>query len=307
MNPRYRVELRRHRILYSLPMVLITLLAIWYVAGTPKAYQSGASLWVDTPAPEASSLTQTSEFVVTPAAQAQELLNELLTTREFRLDVGRGGPLTGYLAGHPSSGFGPSGLLAKLRGKQSTDSLVVGALDAKHVLTTVAGPQVLAMSVKEPTATVALGTMRALIRAFNKQRTSFNLERAQTTLAYYQNQAKAADETLASTQSDMQTFLAANPTATNVGQTAQDAQLRSLLQAQKVARSRYSAANRAANQSALNLKATISGRSSFAVFDAPQLGVAVPAGQVFAVEKVLDRVGGGEQRGLIRTRQVGEE
>lgn len=289
MNPRYREEFRRHRILYSLPMALITLLAIWYVAGAPKAYQSGASLWVDTPAPEASSLTQTNQFVVTPATQAQELLNELLTTRQFRLDVGRRGPLASYLAAHPSSGFGPSALLAELRGKQSTDDLVVAALDAKHVLTTVAGPQVLAISVKEPTPTVALGTMRALVHAFNKQRTSFNLERGAATLAYYQNQAKAAAETLSSTQADMQTFLAANPTASNVGNTAEDAQLRSLLQAEKVARSRYSAANRSANQSALSLKATRSDRASFEVIDPP----ALPTGPVSGKKKELMAVVGG--------------
>jgi len=289
MNPRYREEFRRHRIRYLLPVALTTLLAIWYVAGTPKGYQAGASLWVDTPAPQASSLTQTDQFAVTPASQAQELLNELLTTRQFRLAVGRHGPLAAYLAAHPSSGFGPSALLAKLHGKQSTTDLVVSALDPKHVVTTVAGPQVLAVTLTAPTAEVALGTMRALIAAFNQQRTSFNLQRAQATVAYYRNQAKVAGDTLRSTEADIQSFTSANPNVDGNGQTSQDAQLRTLLQAERIARSRYNAATRATNQAALSFTAAKTDHSSFKVLDPP----ALPTGPVSGKKKQLMAVIGG--------------
>lgn len=289
MNPRYRDEFRRHRIRYLLPIALTTLLAIWYVAGTPAAYQSGASLWVDTPAPQPSSLTQTNEFTVTPASQAQELLNELLTTRQFRLEVGRNGPLEKYLAAHPSSGFGPSALLAKLRGKQSADDLVVTALDPKHVVTTVAGPQVLAVTLTAPTPQVALGTMRALVAAFNQQRTSFNLERAQATVAYYQNQAKVAGDTLRSTESAIQSFTSANPGIDGTGQTAQDAQLRTLTQAERIARSRYNAATKATNQASLNFTAAKTDHTSFKVLDPP----ALPTGPVSGKKKQLMALIGG--------------
>jgi hypothetical protein len=289
VNPRYRDEFRRHRIRYLLPVVLTTLLAIWYVAGKPAAYQSGASLWVDTPAPEASSLTQTDQFAVTPASQAQELLNELLTTRQFRLEVGRHGPLAGYLASHSSFGFGPSALLAQLHGKQSTDNLVVGALGPKQVVTTVAGPQVLAITVTGPTATVALGTTRALVSAFNEARTTFDLQRAQATVAYYRNQATVAGDTLRSTETDIQGFAHANPGVDGSGQTPQDAQLRTLMQAERVARSRYNAANRAANQASLNFTAAKTDKSSFKVLDPPTL----PTGPVSGKKKALMAVIGG--------------
>ena len=295
MNPHYRDEIRRHRIRYILPVALTTLLAIWYVAGTPAAYQAGASLWVDTPAPQPSSLTQTDQFALTPASQAQELLNELLSTRQFRIDIGRRGPLAAYLAAHSTAGFGPSALLAALRGKQSTDSMVVAALDAKHVVTTVAGPQVLAVTLKAPTAEVALGTMRALIHAFNAERTTFDLDRAQATLAYYQNQARVADETLTSTQSDIRDFLAAHPGANDLGQTSENTQLRSLMQAERVAKKRYTATTREANQAALNLTAAKTDTSSFRVLDAPTL----PAGPVSGKKKGLLAVVGGAFAGAL--------
>jgi len=291
MNPRYRETFRRHPIVYSLPLVIVTLLAVWYVVGAPKSYEAAASLWVDTPAPEQSSLTQTNQFATTPAAQAQQLLNELLTTREFRIEVGRRGPLEGYLAAHPSSGFGPSALLATLRGAATLDNRVVAALGPKSVLTTVEGPQVLSVSVKGPTPQVALGTTRALVSEFNEQRTNFMVQRAQATLAYYKNQADAALQTLHSTQAGIANFMAANPgaTASASGQTAADAQLRSLVQAEGVAKERHSAANRDANQAAVSLKATLADTTSFHILDQP----ALPTGPVSGKKKEVMAIIGG--------------
>jgi uncharacterized protein involved in exopolysaccharide biosynthesis len=289
MNPRYRQAFRRHRILYSLPIVLVTLIATWYVLGAPKAYQSGASLWVDTPAPEQSSLSQTNTFVLTPAAQAQQLLNELLTTRDFRLEIGHRGPLSKYYATNPSLGWAPSAFLAKLKSRQSGANEVVAALDAKHVLTSVAGPQVLAVSVKEPSPELAQGTLGALIKAFNEQRSAFTVQRAQATLAYYKNQATAAAQTLANTKSAITSFVASNPGAGGTSQTAADAQLRSLQQAERVAASRYSAANKAANQAAVTLEATLTDKTSFRVLDAPVL----PTGPVSGKKKQLMAIIGG--------------
>ena len=118
MNPSYVQTFSRHRILFSLPIVLATLLALWFVAGAPKAYKSSTSLWVDTPPPAASSLDQTNATLVTPAAQAQQFLGELLTTRRFRLGVGHGGPLARYFATHAPGGWGPSALLSRTTGFQ---------------------------------------------------------------------------------------------------------------------------------------------------------------------------------------------
>ena len=118
MNPSYRQTFSRHKVLFSLPVVITTVLAIWFVAGTPKQYKAGATLFVDTqiwtvvprrPEPAES----------TPAARAQQLLTELLATKRFQGEVGRAGPLNDYLAQHPSEGWGPTSLLKKLRGSGS--------------------------------------------------------------------------------------------------------------------------------------------------------------------------------------------
>src|SRR4029079_1356272 len=111
MNPSYVQTFNRHRVLFSMPVAIMTVLALWFVAGTPKQYKAGASLFVDTPVTQPSSFEDPNPGDVTPAAQSQQLLNELLATRSFRLKVGHQGPLTKYLATHPGEGWGPKALL----------------------------------------------------------------------------------------------------------------------------------------------------------------------------------------------------
>src|SRR2546423_13062903 len=104
MNPTYRQTFSRHKVLFGLPAVIMLLFAIWFVLGTPKEYKASASLWVDTPAPGPSSLNNSNTSELTPAAQAQMLLGELLATRQFRLDIGHKSPLSKYYAEHSSEG-----------------------------------------------------------------------------------------------------------------------------------------------------------------------------------------------------------
>jgi len=79
MNPSYRQTFSRHKVLFSLPVVITTLLAIWFVAGTPKQYKAGASLFVDTKSGQ-SSLDDTNPGNTWPSSRAQQLLTELLET-----------------------------------------------------------------------------------------------------------------------------------------------------------------------------------------------------------------------------------
>ena len=54
------------------------------------------TVWLDTAAPAASSLVDPPNGP-SPAAQAQQTLQELLGTEEFLVDVGHLGPLANYL------------------------------------------------------------------------------------------------------------------------------------------------------------------------------------------------------------------
>ncbi|MGZ6589067.1 MAG: hypothetical protein ACXVHX_32920 [Solirubrobacteraceae bacterium] len=188
----YRETYRRHRRLLKMPIIVTTVLALWIVAGSPKAYESTASLWVDTPPPGPSSINDTNTTVRTPADQQQLVLTELLHTRDFKLTVGHRGPLAAYLAKNASAGWGPSALLASVRGTPSLEARVADALGPKNVIATVAGPQVLQLSVRGASPRVDAGTLQALIQTFSSEVQRLAAQRGQATIGFYQSQLDAA-------------------------------------------------------------------------------------------------------------------
>ena len=192
MNPSYAEAFSRHRILFGLPVVLAAVASLLFVLGAPKVYQAEATLWVDNPPPGGSSLNNPNPAVLTPSTQAQQVLSELLTSRSFRLAVGKRGGLKEYLASH-SSGFSLTDLL---RGKAPLSNRVAAALDAKHVAMSVAGPQLIAISLKGPNPAVAANTLWALIDQFKLKRSELGIQRAQKTIAYFQHRADAAQTAL---------------------------------------------------------------------------------------------------------------
>jgi hypothetical protein len=251
MNPDYARTFARHRLVFIVPVVLTTLIALLFVLGSPKVYEAQANLLVDTPAPEASSFDQTNPTVTTPAAQAQQLLNELLATRSFRLAVGKRGGLQKYLATHSSSG-----LLDTLRGKQPLDNRVVQALDAKHVMTSLPGPQILGISFKGPDPAVAANTLWALIRQLGHERASFRIQREEGAVTYYQGLVDAARAALGTATTSQEVAVAAR---------------------------RLTNASKSLNQTKLTLAATKLQKGSFVVRDAPK----PPTGSVSGKKKVL--------------------
>jgi len=203
MNPAYKETFARHRLLFSLPVVLAAMVSLLFVLSAPKVYQAEATLWVDTPPPAGSSLNNPNPAVLTPATQAQQVLGELLTSRSFRLAIGERGGLKKYLASHPS-GFSLTGLL---RGKAPLDNRVAAALDAKHVVLSINGPQVLAISLKGPGPAVAANTLWALIDQFKLKRSELGIQRAETLINFFQHRVDAAQTALetASTPQDANT------------------------------------------------------------------------------------------------------
>ncbi len=241
------------------------------MVGSPKAYESATSLWVDTPPPGASSLTNTNTTVLTPAQQAQQLLTELLTTHRFRVAIGHEGPLLKYLTSHPSGGWGPKALLAKLRSKQSVDDQIFAELGPKHVLTIIAGPQVLGISLQGPTPAVAVGTLKALVDQFNLERRNLDVGRAQAAVTYFQNQVNAATAGLTAAKGNLASGASAG------GDT------HALAQAERVAAARLRTATRSFNQASLNLAASRGEQGIFRVIDPIKL----PAKAVTGKKKTL--------------------
>lgn len=267
MNPSYRQTFSRHSVLFSLPVVITTVLAIWFVAGTPKQYSAGASLFVDTKSGP-SSLDESNSTIIPPATRAQQFLTELLATKQFQGEVGRG-PLDEYLTKHSSEGWGPTGLLRKLRGSGSVADRRAKALDVKHVLTMLPGGQVLGIELRGPTPEVAVGTLQALITAFNQQRRELDVSRQQGAMARYGNQVKAAKSALVRLSSQI---------ASN---THSPAEVQGLVQAQQTAQAQLRNATRGYNQAALGLDVAKAETNSYTEIDQPNL----PAPPVSGMKK----------------------
>ncbi len=271
INPTYARTISRHRLVLSLPIVLTTAIALWFVAGKPNSYMSTASLWVDNPAPAVSSLDNSNPAILPPAANAQQLLNELLTTRHFRVAVGQGGPLAGYLKTHSSQGWGPSALLA---GQGSLRDRLEAALDTKHVSTAVAGPQVLAVSLRGPTPNVAAGTLEALVAEFNKERRALDVAGQKAKVSYWQKQADAASTAVANAKKELYAY--------NSGGSS-DKSLQALNQAVTVASARLTHSRTAFHQASVSYGASRGEGPLVRVVDPPKVPEAPVSGRKTAL------------------------
>jgi hypothetical protein len=267
MNPSYVQTFNRHRVLFSLPVVILAVLALWVVAGTPKQYKAGASIFVDTPVTEPSSFTDPNPGDVTPAWQSQQLLAELLATRSFRLKVGRKGPLTKYLAAHPTEGWGPKALISKLRGSGSAADRTWNALDATHVITALPGGQVMSIELHGPTPEVAVGTLSALLTTYEQERREITVARQKSAIDHFKSQIAGARSVI-----DL-----VNTRSTNGTPFPEDAL------SLKAAETRLKRATRGLNQATLSLAAAKSAPPTFKVLDAPSL----PAPPVSGMKKSL--------------------
>jgi hypothetical protein len=278
MNPRYIQTFSRHRVLLCTPIALAVLISAWFVLGAPKSYQSTASLWLDNAPPNQSSVANTNPAILPPANQEQSVLTELLATRQFRLAVGHAGPLATYLAHHGVAGWSPSALLARLRGTGSLDDRIDSSL-GHGVSSTVAGPQVLQVSLQGPTPAVAAATLNALLTEFNQDRSSTRRTRAEATTAYYEGQLQAAQKALDGAQQALTSYRAGHPGAT-VGQ---DAALRALVLAEKTAAQHLTAAHTGLDQASIDAASPLSSAAAFRVLDAPS----APTGPVGGKKKAI--------------------
>jgi hypothetical protein len=276
----YRDTFRRHRLLFALPPLVALLIAFWVVAGTPKQYEASTALWFDNPPGQVSSITQGTDLTgqtTPPAAQAQVVLNELLTTRHFRMQIGDSGPMERYLAHNDPQGFGPKALLAALRGSGSLDDRVVAALGPSAVTTKVVGPQVLAVTLRSTSATVAAGSLRALTREFNAERGVAEKAQGKASLAYYREASAAAQTALATAQKRVKTYVAAHPGATPCATTKAasssscDLDLKTLSDAQKAASATAVSAGGQLNQALIGISTLPSSTSKILVLDAPRV------------------------------------
>ncbi|HEX4215184.1 MAG TPA: hypothetical protein VIA06_17830 [Candidatus Dormibacteraeota bacterium] len=160
---------RHSRVLIALVGIsLVVALGISFSA--PRVYQSTASLWIQT-----NSLTggQNVNTQLSPAQAGVSLLQELMATRGFCLQVAQGGPLYNYVALHGASSNPLSKITSKLSGGAAASGQIlqndVVADLQKNVAVTATGPQVVTVSFNAANPVVAAATVSSLIKQFSDQ------------------------------------------------------------------------------------------------------------------------------------------
>jgi len=249
----------RHRIIAILPIVLGLVLACGYELAQPRAYSTSASLWINSNVP---GNQQTTNQYVDPSTQQQSILRELLTTRTFALAVGHNGPLAGYLSGHPHSdvkglaALPGIGALFGATGKTLDDRI---ASDLPTDVTISApGPQVVTITVQQPSASVAAGTTSEVIKQYQNQVIAAIKANDQVSVNYYGTLVAQGQRTLQDAEQALTQYLdthrnvpangAGDPTATQLVQSADLAQRDYDTQLQQYQQSKLNLAN-AGNQS----------------------------------------------------------
>jgi hypothetical protein len=193
----YRETFRKHRVLFCLPPLLGLIAAAVFAFGTPKKYQSSASLWVDNGPLAGSSLSSTSD----PATSEQTLLNELLATRRFDLAVGQGSSLSRYISAQGGSREQIAGNLAT--------AVASGAASST------AGPQVLVLTFTGPSPSVAQSALQSLVAQLQSTVSHYGQTYGQTAQAYYQAQVKMATQALSRDTAAASAYKTAHPRATS--------------------------------------------------------------------------------------------
>ena len=210
----YKATFRRHRILFSLPVVIAIVVAGWSVLGAPKSYQSSASLWIDNAAPLGSSLNPVISQATPPSTAEQTVLDELLTTASFIDAVGKGSGLDSYLETNQHSGFGPAALLSRLSGSPSMQSQLESELGSE-ITSAVTGPQILQIGYTGPTPELARSVLATLVKELQSSTKYFAQQYSTSEANYYQAQVTAAQEALNAARQQASSYLAAHPGASS--------------------------------------------------------------------------------------------
>jgi hypothetical protein len=203
VNPLYLETLRRRRLQFAMIVIAAVASATWVSVGGPKMYRSAVTLWSDTPGAADQQLTGATP----PAGQEQSTLNELLTTRYFRDHVARGGPLRAYLESQAVEGWGPTAILARLRGTGALDARIEGALGPKRVTSVVLGPHVLQIRYDAPSPALATATLRVLVREYEAQRVALR----EASVSSYGQQLQDASKAVSAARKNLRRYVQAHP------------------------------------------------------------------------------------------------
>jgi hypothetical protein len=138
------------------------------------------TVWIDTAAPAASSLVDPPNGL-SPAAQAQQTVQELLSTEQFLVNVGDVGPLAKYFGSRVPASWVNGEIIATLSNKFAV---------------AVIGPQVLRITMTSTNPAYMPGTLSAVAAAYVGEVTGTLKARDQQAVAYYQAQVDSSKQAL---------------------------------------------------------------------------------------------------------------
>jgi uncharacterized protein involved in exopolysaccharide biosynthesis len=173
---RYLETFFRHRRPLIAPVVIALVVSVGFVALQPRTYQATAQIWFNSTT-IAGDTSQVNAYL-TPAQVGEGVLQELLQTRSFCVNVGQRGPLADYMQqGHMPASDPLStalGALDQLRGKAATNQRqavddAVQALLQKQVTVSVTGAQIVTVNFTYSNPYIAAGTLKELVKEFSDQ------------------------------------------------------------------------------------------------------------------------------------------
>lgn len=286
----YRETFLQHRRLLLLPIILAVVIAAWAAVSSPKSYTSAASLWVDNAASTDSSLGNLNPAILPPAQEEQQIVAELLATRQFTQAVATRSGLLQYLASHDSAGSGPAAVMSALGGRPSLESRMAAALNPTTVTMTVRGPQVLGLDYIGPTPALAQRTLKAIVAELQQDSALFAAQHSQSAVAYDRAQVQAASRAVREARDQLSTYLSKHHSAGSG-----DLTLAALQTAQSVANSQLTQANSSLNTAGSAGRIGAGAGSTARLVDAPS----IPSGPTSGKKKQLLAVFGGLFAGLL--------
>ncbi len=179
MKRSYLEALFRHKLLVLVPALVVLVLGAGYGFSKGRSFVASASVFVDNPLPDASSIG-TVGGSTPPSGGQQAFLAGLLASRGFLLDAANRGPL--------------KDTVARLSGPAVDDKL---SAFASSVTISTPGPQVMSLAVKQDTPELATGMTQALVDAYIKAESDALEKRAASQVAFDKQQVDAAANTLA--------------------------------------------------------------------------------------------------------------
>jgi hypothetical protein len=142
------------KIAFTLLIIVAVAFSAWYASSKPQKYQDSMTVWFDSAVP---SLVSSSPGT-TPASAGKTVLQELVGTQQFLISVGHQGPLETY--------FG--------QGRSSTQLVnpeIVATLTNAFSFT-IAGPQVLRITMTATNPSYMAGTLTAVAAEYVKEMTT---------------------------------------------------------------------------------------------------------------------------------------